>query len=576
MKRSDPAAPAQSPAYSPVRLEIFKHLLASIAEEMGVVLKKASYSPNIKERRDYSCAVFDQQGQMIAQAAHIPVHLGSMPLSVAAAVQAFGKPGKEGASSRSTQPGRDTAQLGLQEGDLIILNDPFRGGTHLPDITLVTPVFLPQAESCTAPKLFGFVACRAHHADVGGMSAGSMPVAREIYQEGLVIPPLKLFVGGKLNQSLMDLILANVRTPKERMGDLYAQIAANQRGATRLQEMAIKYGAQEVSFYMKELLAYSERMTRHLLSELPDGEYVFTDYLDDDGIGPQPVRIQVRVSIHGDEAQVDFSGSAEQVKGSVNAVYAITLSAVYYVFRCLLGLDVPNNSGCLRPVQLIAPDGTVVNALSPAAVAAGNVETSQRIVDVLLGALAQACPERIPAASQGTMNNMTIGGLDTRQPGAPQPYTYYETVGGGMGARPHSPGPSATHSHMTNTLNTPVEALEYAYPLRVLRYEIRRGSGGKGRFRGGDGIRRDIQVLGEGNEAQVTLITDRRHGRPYGLAGGEAGQPGQNLLLRNGVEEILPAKGSVYLKGGDILSLRTPGGGGYGSQDPQPPEPTQD
>jgi 5-oxoprolinase (ATP-hydrolysing) len=546
----------------PVRLEIYKHLLASIAEEMGVVLKKASYSPNIKERRDYSCAVFDHQGQMIAQAAHIPVHLGSMPLSVAAAVQAFSGPAG-----------------GLQEGDLIILNDPFRGGTHLPDITLVTPVFLPGSDGASTQQLFGFVASRAHHADVGGMSAGSMPVAREIYQEGLVIPPLKLFEHGNLNQAVMDLILANVRTPQERLGDLWAQIAANQRGAARLQEMALKYGAAEVGYYMEELLSYTERMTRCLLSQLPDGEYAFSDSLDDDGISSEPVEIRVLVSIKGDQAQVDFSGSAAQCKGSVNAVYAITLSAVYYVFRCLLGLDVPNNSGCLRPVQVIAPPGTVVNAVTPAAVAAGNVETSQRIVDVLLGALAQACPERIPAASQGTMNNLTIGGLDARQPGTAQPYTYYETVGGGMGARPNSPGPSAVHSHMTNTLNTPVEALEYAYPLRVVRYEVRSGSGGTGRFQGGDGIRRDIQVLGQGSEAQVTLITDRRVGRPYGLMGGEAGQPGQNLLLRDGEEEPLPGKGSVYLKGGDILSLRTPGGGGYGPIDPQDaqkaPDPDQ-
>jgi 5-oxoprolinase (ATP-hydrolysing) len=539
-------------AYSPVRLEIFKHLLASIAEEMGVVLKKASYSPNIKERRDYSCAVFDRQGQMIAQAAHIPVHLGSMPLSVAAAVQAFSAPAE-----------------GLQEGDLIILNDPFRGGTHLPDITLVTPVFLPGPGEADGKQLFGFVASRAHHADVGGMSAGSMPVAREIYQEGLVIPPLKLFERGQLNQAVMDLILANVRTPQERLGDLWAQIAANQRGATRLQEMAMKYGAQEVSFYMEELLSYTERMTRRLLSALPDGDYTFSDALDDDGISDEPVNIRVLVSIRGDEARVDFSGSAAQCKGSVNAVYAITLSAVFYVFRCLLGLDAPNNAGCLRPVEVIAPPGTVVNAVSPAAVAAGNVETSQRIVDVLLGALARACPERIPAASQGTMNNLTIGGLDARQPGATRPYTYYETVGGGMGARPSGPGPSALHSHMTNTLNTPVEALEYAYPLRVLRYEIRQGSGGSGKFLGGDGIRRDIQVLGQDSEAQVTLITDRRRGRPYGLAGGQAGQPGQNLLLRDGIETLLPGKGSVYLKGGDILSLRTPGGGGYGMEELQ-------
>jgi N-methylhydantoinase B len=575
VKQAQPNIPGHIQGYSAVRLEIFKHLLASIAEEMGVVLKKASYSPNIKERRDYSCAIFDSKGNMIAQAAHIPVHLGSMPLSVAAAVQAF----------RGSAGDEDLGELDLHEGDVVILNDPFRGGTHLPDITLVTPVFLPERSMTTQPagaagefsaqgispglptapgsRLFGFVASRAHHADVGGMSAGSMPVAREIYQEGLVIPPLKLVERGVINQALMDLILANVRTPKERSGDLQAQIAANQRGARRLVEMAAKYGPGEVTYYMEELLAYTERMTRRLLEALPDGDYGFVDEMDDDGISPDPVRISVQVSIRGDHALVDFSGSSPQRMGSVNAVYAITLSAVYYVFRCLLGLDVPNNSGCLVPIEVIAPLGSVVNALPPAAVAAGNVETSQRIVDVLLGALSQAYPERVPAASQGTMNNVTIGGRDLRE-GQARPYTYYETIGGGMGASASGNGPSAVHSHMTNTLNTPVEALEYAYPLRVVRYEVRRGSGGRGKFRGGDGIRRDIQILGEAGEAQVTLITERRRTHPYGLAGGEAGQAGENWLVRGEDKQPLPGKGSIYLKSGDVLSIRTPGGGGFG------------
>jgi N-methylhydantoinase B len=559
-----PKSLPQSPAngYSAIRVEIFKHLLASIAEEMGVVLKKTSYSPNIKERRDYSCAVFDNRGNMIAQAAHIPVHLGSMPLSVAAAVRAF-----QGGEGNEAENG--FTDLGLHEGDVVILNDPFRGGTHLPDITLVTPVFIQAGSNESNARLFGFVASRAHHADVGGMSAGSMPVAREIYQEGLVIPPLKLIERGKVNQAVMDLILANVRTPKERSGDLWAQIAANQRGEKRLIELTAKYGAGEVAYYMDELLAYTERMTRRLLEDLPDGSYPFLDYMDGDGITDGMVEIAVQVTIRGDQATVDFTGSSPQRKGSVNAVYAITLSAVYYVFRCLLGLDVPNNSGCLVPIRVIAPPGSVVNALSPAAVAAGNVETSQRIVDVLLGALSKAYPERVPAASQGTMNNVTIGGMDARKEQA-QAYTYYETIGGGMGARPHADGPSAIHSHMTNTLNTPVEALEYAYPLRVVCYEIRRGSGGAGKFRGGDGIRRDIQVIGEEAEAQVTLITDRRSTSPYGLSGGEAGQTGENNLIRDGKSIPLAGKGSVYLKSGDILSIRTPGGGGFGE-----PEGTQ-
>ena len=479
-----------------IRLEIYKHLFAAIAEEMGVVLRKASYSPNIKERRDFSCAVFDTKGVMIAQAAHIPVHLGSMPLSVAAAVQAFSD---------------------LGPGDMVALNDPFRGGTHLPDITLVAPVFLGKPQ----PRLVGFVSNRAHHADVGGMTPGSMPVGREIYQEGLIIPPVRLVRAGGVDQGLLDLILANVRTPQERAGDLWAQIASNQRGAERLKELVDRYGILEVSQYMEELLAYTERMTRALLRRMPDGEYSFTDYLDDDGITYRPVRISVQVKLAGDQAVVDFSQSAPQQQGSVNAVYAITLSAVYYVFRCLLGLDVPNNAGCLAPIQVITPPGSVVNALPPSPVAGGNVETSQRIVDVLLGALAQALPAAggqgghsgIPAASQGTMNNLTIWWYD---PERKNPFAYYETIGGGMGARPDADGPSAIHSHMTNTLNTPVEALEYAYPIRVLRYEVREGSGGAGRHRGGDGIRRDIQVL---VDTQATLLSERRHLPPYGLAG---------------------------------------------------------
>lgn len=538
--------------YDPIRLEIFKHLFASIAEEMGIVLRRSSYSTNIKERRDFSCALFDGQGRMISQAAHIPVHLGSMPLSVKAAIQHHAQD--------------------FQPGDVVVLNDPFRGGTHLPDITMVSPVFQPQplaspdGNEARGANLIGFVASRAHHADVGGMTPGSMPVGREIYQEGLIIPPVKLVKAGEMDKEILDLILANVRTAQERSGDLWAQIAANRRGAERLVEMVGRYGMMEVDEAATQLLAYTERMTRRLIASLPDGEYRFTDQLDDDGIRDAPIPIQVRVTIHGDSASVDFTGSAPQQLGSVNAVYAITLSAVYYVFRCLLGLDVPNNSGCLVPIEVIAPPGTVVNALSPAAVAGGNVETSQRIVDVLLGALAQACPDQVPAASQGTMNNVTIGG--SRPPlsekiegGRGEPFAYYETIGGGMGARPNSDGPSALHSHMTNTLNTPVEALEYAYPLRVLRYEIRGESGGEGKYRGGDGIRRDIQVL---TDCQVTLLSERRRFPPYGLAGGVPGQTGKNVLLRNGKEIPLPGKGSVDLYAGDILSIRTPGGGGFG------------
>ncbi len=526
--------------FDPIRLEIYKHLFAAVAEEMGVVLRKASYSPNIKERRDFSCAIFDAQGRMIAQAAHIPVHLGSMPLSVEAAVKAFPD---------------------LAPGDMVLLNDPFRGGTHLPDLTLVTPVFLPPSQEAAADSIVGYVASRAHHADVGGMAPGSMPVAREIIQEGLIIPPVRLFRQGVVNQDILDLILANVRTPQERSGDLWAQSSANRRGVDRLLELVSRYGLVEVQNYMQALLAYTERLTRRLLQELPNGCYCFEDVMDDDGIVGKRIPIRVAVTIQDDQAVVDFTGTAPQQKGSINAVLAITLSAVYYVFRCLLALDAPNNAGCLVPIRVIAPPGTLVNALSPAPVAGGNVETSQRIVDVLLGALAQACPQKIPAASQGTMNNLTIGGYDSVHSRA---FTYYETIAGGMGARPDAPGISAMHSHMTNTLNTPVEALEFAYPLRVLRYQVRRSTGGGGKHRGGDGIRRDIQVL---VDAQVNLLSDRRETKPYGLAGGEPGATGENVLIRDGKESRLPGKCAFEMLAGDILSIRTPGGGGYGIPD---------
>jgi N-methylhydantoinase B len=538
----------------PIRLEVFKHLFASIAEEMGTVLRRTSFSPNIKERRDYSCAIFDPHGNMIAQAAHIPVHLGSMPLSVQAAIEKYKAPGQENS--------------GLFPGDLILLNDPFQGGTHLPDITLVSPVFHGSAETDhrfdykkVNRELIGFVASRAHHADIGGMTPGSMPIAREIYQEGLVIPPTKLFSQGKRNDDLWNLILANVRTPHERAGDLWAQIAANIRGHARLQDLATEYGLKIIKLYMRDLLSYTEVLTRNLISDLPNGTYSYHDYLDNDGIKDEPVRIGVSILIDGDHAVVDFSDSAAQQEGSVNAVYAITLSAVYYVFRCLLNLDVPNNSGCLAPIEVITLPGTVVNAQHPAPVAGGNVETSQRIVDVLLGALAKACPDRIPAASQGTMNNVIIGGWDQRQK---KPFTYYETIGGGAGAGNFSDGTSAVHSHMTNTLNTPVEALEFAYPLRVYRYAIRKGSGGKGRYSGGDGIIREIELL---VKSQVTLLSERRIIPPYGLSGGDPGARGENYVIKSGRKHPLPGKGTITLDEGDRLVVKTPGGGGYGKSE---------
>ena len=537
----------------PIRLEVYKHLFSAIAEEMGAVLRKASFSPNIKERRDFSCAIFDAVGNMIAQAAHIPVHLGSMPLSVQAAIEKF-----------------NHQDLAIHSGDTIILNDPFLGGTHLPDITLVTPVFLEATQPgaidltlgiASRSQPFAYVANRAHHADIGGMTPGSMPIAREIYQEGLIIPPIKLIKAGQVDQSVLDLIMANVRTPDERLGDIQAQIGANQRGTIRMLELVHHYGPDEVSLYMQELLHYTERMVRHLISSLPDGQFSFEDYLDNNGITDDEILIKVTITVDHDTAIVDFTGTAPQQTSSVNAVYAITLSAVNYVFRSLIGLDVPNNSGCLVPIKIIAPQGSMLNAMSPAPVAGGNVETSQRIVDVLLGALAQACPDRIPAASQGTMNNVSIGGWD---PFRNQFFTYYETIGGGTGASRQADGTSAIHSHMTNTLNTPIEALEYAYPIQVIRYSIRQGSGGNGQHQGGDGITRELKILAN---AQVTLLTERRKTCPYGLEGGQPGQPGMNWLIHNSEVEILPGKGSFNVSAGDILSINTPGGGGHGRTD---------
>ncbi len=537
-------------SYDSVLLELFKHRFASIAEEMGVTLRRTAYSPNIKERLDFSCAIFNRAGQMVAQAAHIPVHLGAMPVSVATAM----------------------AQINFAPGDVVILNDPFRGGSHLPDITMITPIFLPKKEGSegaggqgrklpsppTPLPPFAFVASRAHHADVGGMTPGSMPIAQELYQEGLIIPPLKLVEAGQMNQGVLSLLLANVRTPEERAGDLRAQLAANRRGVERMREMVGRYGQAQVEQYAAALLDYAERTTRALIATLPDGQYYFEDFLDDDGLGSGPVKLAVTITLRGDEAVVDFSGTAAQVRGSVNTVYAVTLSAVLYVFRALMGLDIPANSGCLAPLRVIAPEGTVVNARHPAAVAGGNVETSQRLVDVLLGALAQAAPERVPAASQGTMNNVVIGGWDPERQKA---YTYYETIGGGMGAGPAAPGADAIQCHMTNTLNTPIEALEFAYPFRVRRYEIRRGSGGAGLQRGGHGLRREFELL---HEAQVTLLTERRRLAPYGLAGGQPGQVGRNTVIRAGQEIELPAKITLTLQAGEVLCIETPGGGGYG------------
>ncbi len=643
----------------PAELSIAAALFSSVAEEMGVTLGRTAHSPNIKERRDYSCAVFDPGGRLVAQAAHIPVHLGAMPESVLAAMQISAHP---------------EHVEGFQPGDIVILNDPYLGGTHLPDITMVSPVFAepsvgarlaaptrggeggeaatsrertlplpahPEASKgerspARAATLIGLLASRAHHADVGGISPGSMPIAEELIQEGVVIPPIKLYEAGRLNQAVLDLLLRNMRAPGERRGDLDAQIAAHRTGEGRFREIAARFSLERTRLLMDELMNYAERMTRAAIAAVPDGEYTFEDFLDDDGAnvadgfslpqsgeplpahpevskderqhdnGPSsssfplppssdPIPIRVRITVTGDSLHGDFTGSAPERPTSINAVAAVTRSAVYYCVRCLLDDAVPSNDGCFRPITLALPERSVVNAGPPRAVSAGNVETSQHIVDVVLGALARALPGIIPAASQGTMNNITIGGTSnvadgfSLPPGGavgapPSPargrgaghtarlggegFAYYETIGGGAGASPTRDGLDAVHTHMTNTLNTPVEALEMTYPFRVVQYAVRRGSGGPGRHRGGDGITRTYEFL---SDATVTLLTDRRRLAPWGLAGGGPGTPGRNTLIRaqpvgaqRAAPRHLPSKTALRVHPGDRLTIETPGGGGWG------------
>ena len=518
--------------FDPTTLEIYRALFTSVAEEMGVALRRTAFSPNIKERRDYSCAVFDAEGRVIAQGDHMPVHLGSMPMAVAAALD----------------------EIKLAPGDVVALNDPFAGGTHLPDVTLVSGVFLGAASR----PLF-YVANRAHHADIGGATPGSMGVATDIYGEGIRIPPIRLVRGGALDPDTMRLLLANVRGNRERRGDFDAQIGSLKTGAVRLLEIVERRGEKETTEYATQLIAYSARMMRHTIASIPNGTYEAEDFLDDDGVTDRAVPIKVRITIKGERAHIDFTGSSSQVAGAINAVEAITVSAVSYVFRCLVGAEVPASAGLMEPIEVIAPRGTIVNANPPASVAGGNVETSQRIVDVLFKALAQALPDRIPAASQGTMNNLTIGGIDTRNG---QEFSYYETVAGGMGARPGAAGMSGVHTHMTNSLNTPAEALEYAYPLRVREYRLRKNSGGAGKHRGGDGVVREIEAL---VPSRMSLLCDRRKHGPYGLQGGAEGARGTNQIMSGKTKKSVAAKGSHTLNAGDRIRIESPGGGGHGS-----------
>jgi N-methylhydantoinase B len=502
----------------PVTLSVLSSALTGIAEEMGTLLVRGAYSSNIKERRDCSAALFDAEGRMVAQAEHIPVHLGAMPEAVAAVMA------------------RDPAP-----GDVLAINDPYSGGTHLPDVTLVSPIDVEGSR-------FGYAVTRAHHSDIGGMRPGSMPSdSREIWQEGLVIPPVRLARGGQLSEDVLSLIMANSRTPRLRRGDFQAQLAANRLAEQRLGELVARRGADLVRAAFSEVLAYAERRTRDLLAGLPDGTYRAASELEGDGVSDDDIPIQVAVTIDGDHMVVDFAGTAPQVAGNVNCPLAVTRSACYFALRVLLPDDVPANAGTYAPVEILAPEGSLVHAVWPSAVVAGNVETSQRVADTILAALS-ACAD-VPAAGQGTMNNVVIGGRG---------WTYYETIAGGQGASSHANGPNGVHVGMSNTLNTPIEALELEYPMRIERYELVDGSGGAGRYRGGDGVVRSVRVL---EAASLSLLTDRRRHGPAGAHGGADGRPGRNLL--NDAE--LPPKTSRHLASGDVVTVITPGGGGMGS-----------
>jgi len=515
-----------------VTLEIFRNIFSSIAAEMGSTLERTASSPNIKERRDFSCAIFDGSGDLIAQAAHIPVHLGSMPLLVKKLVR----------------------QVAFSEGDMIVNNDPYGGGTHLPDITVVAPLFNGGGDS---GRPTAYVANRAHHSDIGGIAPGSMPLSTEIFQEGIRVPSLHLMRNDRPVPEVWDLIDANVRTPGERRGDLEAQVAANRRGMQRLREVLDRYGLETLISHQEALLDYSERLVRSRIAKLPRGTFAFDDRLE--GYDGEPVQLRVSVTIAGEKVVCDFAGSAPAQKSCLNCPRAVTQAAVYYAFRCLLGDDIPPNSGCFRPLEVRIPEDCVLDASFPSAVAGGNVETSQRIVDLVFGALAGPLPGIIPAASQGTMNNLSFGGYDEERR---RYFAYYETIGGGAGASLRSPGESGIQTHMTNTQNTPIEVLEMEYPLQVMRYSMRKSSGGKGACNGGEGLRRDIMLK---NAARATILSERRNEGPYGLAGGSPGSRGENVLIRSGKKRELPSKCSIDLEKGDILSIRTPGGGGWGS-----------
>jgi N-methylhydantoinase B len=507
--------------FDAVELEILRTQLESVAEEMGSVLVRGAYSPNITERRDCSTALFDSEGRMLAQAEHIPVHLGAMPAAVDAVLDCEPRP-----------------------GDVFLLNDPFCGGTHLPDVTLVSPLTHDG-------DIVAYAVSRAHHADIGGPTPGSMPAgAREMHAEGVRIPPVRYVDGGDHNEAIEALLLANVRDPDQRRADLRAQRGANERAGERLRELLADYGDRLLSAF-DAVIAYSRTRMERELAEIPDGTYRADDAMEGDGVTDEDIPVEVAVTVDGATVTVDFEGTAGQVAGNVNAPLSVARSAVYFVVRCVTDPEIPPNHGCYDPVTVDAPEGCLLNPRPPAAVVGGNVETSQRVADVVFAALTEPAPERVPAGGQGTMNNLVVGSSE---------FVYYETIGGGAGATADSDGLSGVQVGMTNTLNTPVEALEAAYPLRVERYALRAGSGGRGRTRGGDGLVRSVTVE---TDATVSLLTERRRHSPRGVAGGEDGSPGRNRIGGQPVG----AKVTRDIDAGTTVTVETPGGGGYGTPD---------
>ena len=525
-----------------ITVEVIKGALTYAAEEMGITLRNSAYSPNIKERMDFSCTIFDRKKRLAAQAEHIPVHLGSMQLAVQKGLEKFN--GK------------------LEDGDMILFNDPYISGTHLPDITLICPIFYKG-------KIIAYSVNKAHHSDVGGKAPGSMAGdATEIYQEGIIVPPVKFVKRKAIDEEIAGILLNNVRTPEVRLGDLRAQIAANLLGKKRVLELANRYGVKTFHNAVEEILNYSERRMQIEINKMPRGSYSAEDYLENTGTSNRKIKIKVTITIKKNQLLIDYTGTDKQVNGPVNAVMGVTFSGVYYVLKCLTDPAIPMNDGCYRPVTIHVPKGSLMNPTPPAPVAGGNVETSQRNVDVLLKAFAQILPERVCAACQGTMNNIAVGGTNFE---SGIPWTFYETVAGGFGGRKGIDGVDAVHTHMTNTMNTPIEAIETLYPIRFLKYELRRDSGGPGKWRGGVGLERSWMLLT--SSATLSVLAERTKTSPWGLYGGKPGAKGEYYIIkRNGKRIKLKSKCTVKIEKGDIFVVRTPGGGGYGNPLERNPE----